>query len=389
MSATLASAPPKASAAAASPSHGTAQPLGNAPGLPRISALAAQALNRAYAWPTPLAFATAHGQYELRWQADAQPASPGHVYAFRFGPAEGCFVLDSIGEHALIGDAGSDAVPAEIRCALIADALAPLIDALEMRTRQKIEFGVAPAGAAPREELARAHDALRFCVRRPGSEWYCHGALRFAEERYLGLACPSDPPPPTLRETDFDTLPITLRFTVGSTMLSVAELRSIARGDIIGIERWQSFGSALRCVATTSDGHVTVSAKAIGSRIVIDHIEENSVTPSTRADATSAGAPGPLDTHAAGTAAGATGEAALTHVDALEVRVSFELDERSMPLAQLKALKSGYVIELEQPLNQSTVHIRANGALVGQGHLVAVGNKLGVRVSRFSENGDE
>jgi len=396
MPVTLASAPYQASAplsatasATSPPSQSAAQSLGNAPTLPRISALAAQALNRACAWTTPLAFATAHGHYELRWKADAQPKAPGHVYTFRFGPAEGRFVLDSIGEHALIGDAASDAVPAEIRCALLADALAPLIDALETRTRQRIELGAAAGAAALKGDFAGEQDALRFRVTRPGSEWYCHGALRFADERFLGLACPAEPPSATLGDTDFDALPIALRFVLGSTMLSVAELHSIARGDIIGIERWQSFGSALRCVATTSDGHVTVLAKAVGSRIVIDHIEENPVTPSTRPDALAAGPSGPLETRPPASAAGTAGEPALTQLDALEVRVTFELDERSMPLAQLKALKSGYVIELDQPLNQSTVHIRANGALLGQGHLVAVGNKLGVRVSRFSETGDE
>lgn len=391
MSATLASAPREAHAP--SPASQPGQPLGNAPALPRVSPLAAHALNRAYAWPTPFALALARGAYELRWDAEAELGAPGHVYTFRFGPAEGRFMLDPIGEQELIGDAASDTVPGEIRCALIADALSPLIDALEAKTRQRIEIGVVPGDApAHKDNLTRERDALRFCVTKPGSEWRCHGALRFTEERYLGLACPEEPPPAKLEATDFDTLPIALRFVVGSTLLNIAELRSIAPGDIIGIERWQSFGSALRCVATTSDGHVVVSAKAIGTRIVIDQIEEISVTSPTRPDAppfsasSGPGTPGALDA-AAGNSA--PSEPKLAHLDALEVRVTFELDERSMPLAELKALKSGYVIELDQPLNQSTVLIRANGALVGQGHLIAVGNKLGVRVSRFSENGNE
>jgi type III secretion protein Q len=395
MCATPASAPVAAGAApatggsrAASSSTvaGAAQSLGHAASLPRISTLAAHALNRAYAWPAPFALALARGNYELRWQADAELAEPGHVYTFRFGPAEGRFVLDALGERELIGDAASDTVPAEIRCALIADALTPIIEALEAKTRQRIELGVAQAQAhAHKDDFAKERDALRFCITKSGSAWRCHGALRFTEERYLGIACPEDPPPAKLDATDFDTLPIALHFVLGATMLSLGELQSIAAGDIIGIERWQSFGQALRCVATTREGHITVTAKAVGTRIVIDSIEENSVTSTTRSDA---GAP--AATGNAQTAADAPpDEAKLTHLDALEVRVTFELDEQSMPLAELKALKSGYVIELDQPLNQSTVHIRANGALVGQGHLIAVGNKLGVRVSRFSENRNE
>jgi type III secretion protein Q len=366
-----------------------AQSLGNAASLPRISALAAHALNRAYAWPAPFTLALARDRYELRWQADAELAEPSHVYTFRFGPAEGRFVLDAIGERELIGDAASDAVPAEIRCALVADALAPIIEALEAKTRQRIELGVAQAqGHAHKDDLAKERDALRFCITKPGASWRCHGALRFTEERFLGIACPEEPPPAKLDATDFDTLPIALNFVLGATMLSIGELRSIAAGDIIGIERWQSFGQALRCVATTRDGHITVTAKAVGTRIVIDSIEENPVTSTTRPDAAAPGAPASAG-QAQAAADAPPDEAKLTHLDALEVRVTFELDEQSMPLAELKALKSGYVIELDQPLNQSTVHIRANGALVGQGHLIAVGNKLGVRVSRFSENENE
>lgn len=363
---------------------GATQPLAAAAGLPRMSALAAHALNRAYAWPAPFVLDLARARYELHWRADAELSEPGRVYTFRFGPAEGRFVLDAIGEHELIGDAASDTVPGEIRCALIADALAPVIDALEARTRQRVELGIAhPHAPVHREDFARERDVLRFCVTRTGSEWRCHGALRFTEERFLGLACPAEPPRTELQATDFDTLPIALHFVVGSTMLTVAELRSIARGDIIGIERWQSHGSALRCIATTSDGYLTVSAKAIGTRIVIDHIEENPVTSSTQSDA-------PAPARAAPAANNAPpSEPTLAHLDALEVRVTFELDERSMPLAELKALKSGYVIELDVPLNQSTVHIRANGALVGQGNLIAVGNKLGVRVAGFSGADDE
>lgn len=399
MCATPASALPSAGAAPAagggsraaslSTAPSAAQSLGHATILPRISSLAAHALNRAYAWPAPFALALARGNYELRWQADAELAEPGHVYTFRFGPADGRFVLDALGERELIGDAASDTVPAEIRCALIADALAPIIEALEAKTRQRIELGVLQAAIpAHKDDFAKERDALRFCITKPGSPWRCHGALRFADERYLGIACPEDPPPAKLDATDFDSLPIALNFVVGATLLSIGELQTIAPGDIIGIERWQSFGQALRCVATTRDAHLTVTAKAVGTRIVIDSIEENSVTSTTRSDASAPGAPASTG-HAPSAADTPPEDAKLTHLDALEVRVTFELDEQSMPLAELKALKSGYVIELDQPLNQSTVHIRANGALVGQGHLIAVGNKLGVRVSRFSEKGNE
>ena len=68
-------------------------------------------------------------------------------------------------------------------------------------------------------------------------------------------------------------------------------------------------------------------------------------------------------------------------IDALEVDACFELEHRTITLAQLKAMQPGFVIELDQPLNQSVIRILVNGLQVGTGHLIAVGNKLGIRVS--------
>ncbi|RKP50605.1 type III secretion system cytoplasmic ring protein SctQ [Trinickia fusca] len=371
----------------APPTAAGVQPLTASTALPRISALAAQALNRAYAWTAPFALELARGRYELHWQADAEVSAPARAYTFRFGPAEGKLVIDAIGERELIGEAASDTVPAPIRCALMADALTPVFAALEGATRQRVEFG--SGDQAGKDDISRERDALRFCVTRPGTNWRCHGALRFHEERFLGLACPQEPQAPALGEHDFDDLPITLRFSIGSTTLSVGELHDIERGDIISIQRWQSIGKTLRVTATTLDRRIALTGKIMGARVIIDYIEENSVPPPsssdpTAANASSLSAPPPTTPPAA---PGETGTA-LTQLDALEVRVTFELDERSMPLRELKAIKSGYVLELDQPLNQSTVHIRANGALVGHGHLIAVGNRLGVRVVRFSEGND-
>jgi type III secretion protein Q len=42
------------------------------------------------------------------------------------------------------------------------------------------------------------------------------------------------------------------------------------------------------------------------------------------------------------------------------------------------------VFELPQPLSRSAVRIVAHGQVLGKGHLVAVGDQLGVRVSDFA-----
>jgi type III secretion protein Q len=55
-----------------------------------------------------------------------------------------------------------------------------------------------------------------------------------------------------------------------------------------------------------------------------------------------------------------------------------------LTLGELKTLKPGHVFELSQPLNRSAVRILAHGNVLGNGHLVAVGERLGVRISTFA-----
>jgi type III secretion protein Q len=61
------------------------------------------------------------------------------------------------------------------------------------------------------------------------------------------------------------------------------------------------------------------------------------------------------------------------------LRVSFDLGELTLSLAQLRAMQPGQVLELGHPL-AGAVRIRANGALVGDGELVEVDGQLGVAV---------
>lgn len=74
-------------------------------------------------------------------------------------------------------------------------------------------------------------------------------------------------------------------------------------------------------------------------------------------------------------------------LDALPVRLEFELGQLSVALGELAALQPGYIFTLPQPVEGSNVTIRANGTVVGRGELVAVGETLGVRLLAFGTNG--
>ncbi|MNR35751.1 Yop protein translocation protein Q [compost metagenome] len=68
--------------------------------------------------------------------------------------------------------------------------------------------------------------------------------------------------------------------------------------------------------------------------------------------------------------------------DAIPVRLSFDLGEISLTLAELRALQPGQAIRLGHPI-ASAVRIRANGALIGEGELVEIDGQLGISVRQL------
>jgi type III secretion protein Q len=70
-------------------------------------------------------------------------------------------------------------------------------------------------------------------------------------------------------------------------------------------------------------------------------------------------------------------------VEALELPVAFEIDSARLSLAELAGIRPGYVVELDTPVEAATVRLVCHGQVVGHGQLVAVGEQLGVRISRM------
>lgn len=72
----------------------------------------------------------------------------------------------------------------------------------------------------------------------------------------------------------------------------------------------------------------------------------------------------------------------------LDLPVQFEIDSVALPLAQLAALRPGYVIELAAPVLDTPVRLVTHGQTVGYGEIVCVGEHLGVRITRMAYAGD-
>lgn len=95
--------------------------------------------------------------------------------------------------------------------------------------------------------------------------------------------------------------------------------------------------------------------------------EEDSVTPETVTSPTASSSPKSAS------------------IDSLDIKLTFEVGEKTISINELKSLQSGFSFEFNSP-TKSPITIRANGKAIGTGELLQIGDKVGVRVIEFFDN---
>lgn len=355
----------------------TVATLDTAPDLPHVEADTARLMNwlTCRAAPVPLRLAGHDWRARFVPPDAAIAARSAQGYAFTLGTRHGRICLDVASERTLLGVPGAaEALPVLLRHAIMADACADVAAAVAAVQPDPLTWH--PAPAAWPSNLA----ALGVELTRPGAT-PLRAVLQFeSPERLAALpAAPAARSAPWLAD-----LPAPLAVRIGTTTITVGEMRGIEPGDIVSIERWQSQAGALVVRCATGQRGMAWTAVAEGRRVTaLDDI--TFLHGAHMADAhpeghRSTGEPGtPADIPHPDAA-----QATLSHLDGLEVELRFEVGDVAVPLAELRAVKPGYVFELPQPLKQSEVRIVVNGNRIGTGTLIAVGNRLGVRVATFA-----
>ena len=353
--------------------HEPVRELGESTALPRLDARACAALNRLHdERAAPLSFAWRGEAHYVRWAFDESAMPPHEIYRFRLGGRTGRLGLDRPAQMRLFDETRLERLPRDLRAILLADATHELVDTLMRATRQSFEWlsGDEPT-ASPTQAAQHAACFRVVSAADPSGGW--RGFVQFDDAAALAdLAPPLGPgaAPPATAVDPLARLRFPLRWRIGTTQIRLREVHSVRAGDIVSVEDWQSAGAAI--VATAEAGARRFVALAEGSRITIQQSRDSTMNrnPDTATNATEsqeAAANAPID-----------------RLDALEVTLRFEVGDLEVSLGELRNLRAGHVFELGQPLNRSVVRILAHGNLLGKGYLVAVGERLGVRVSEFA-----
>jgi type III secretion protein Q len=153
--------------------------------------------------------------------------------------------------------------------------------------------------------------------------------------------------------------------TLGVRDVALSTLRSLARGDVL-IAPWLASPEG-RTVAVRWGHRHGRGLEAAG------HLHDTSLT----IEGTTAMSD-PNDSQAEG-----PGEDPIDTLGELDIPVRFEIETVAVPLADLEAIEPGYVIELGTPVEAAVIRLTAYGQTIGHAQLVAVGDRLGARITRM------
>jgi type III secretion protein Q len=212
-----------------------------------------------------------------------------------------------------------------------------------------------------RVAIPDGQSALRLCDRL--AELPVRGAGQGAEER--------------------PDLPVTVCVDAGSMRISINELSTLEQGDILLPPDYQGAqGRIMLRPCPPATGQTNPPAGAAGVLCTVNDTQAtvvNAVTNSQEIPMTT--------TDPSATASPAEDQAGLD-VGGIDVELCFELERRTMTVADLAAFVPGYTFTLGcDPL--APVSLRINGAVVGTGRLVDINGVLGVQVDTLARKGGQ
>lgn len=297
------------------------------------------------------------GPYEAQIGPANRHAGRRHGYRLR-GAGISCRLwLDPMLEYELLGEVDPDLVPHDFRAVVLAHGLAPLIEAMSSAV------GAALIMHRDADKAAVCGPQVGLRVSRMDTGATCMASLEIVDVTdWQGVTPMATGPHRAITYEKWQALPVPIQWGIGNAPVPLHELRRLDRGDVIVLDSRPAQGNALVLEARVLGlAHHTLHLAAEQSAASVLHIERTPMNDTNTV-------PG-IQTAA---------------IEALEVQVAFCIGQSKVPLHALARVQPGYVFQLDHGLDRSDVQVIANGRLIGRGSLIAVGNRLGVRVESLA-----
>lgn len=157
-------------------------------------------------------------------------------------------------------------------------------------------------------------------------------------------------------------LPLLWTAEVARTRVSLGEFRAIEVHDVVVLEEAKMTPAGLHCRLNAG-----VTRRSVGRVLLLKGGQLQIVQFGGRGDSDMS-----IDTEAAASS--------VASFDDVAVNLRFEVAQWNAPLAEVGKLAPGAVVDLGQRVDEQTVSVWVDQRCIGKGQLVAIGERLGVRL---------
>jgi type III secretion system YscQ/HrcQ family protein len=352
--------------------HGNLSPY-----LPHIDPASRTSVNAWLASRDHVRFRVDSREFELTW-TEPVPDTMQLGLLLTFGGRQVLLALDGFAavDPLLVGDPFAS-VPVSLRDFVVARVLAQFLALLPSSLADAADLRAvhwSPA-AFPRRDCV-----VGFTLTRTPERTQSRGILAADSAATLDWLGSQLPTPDREATNSLSALPTMMPVYLGSTLLSPAAIRDLEPGDVAWIEtgRHRRDGIAVTLISSTGipQWHGRIRR---GGLIVTERCPTGTtlILAASPAVLGVAGAEGrrvdPSHTF--------LGESMNDARAALEIPVTFDLGQLTVPLRDLERLQPGHLFDLPCEIANATVNLRVSGTLVAEGTLVVIGKRLGIRIA--------
>jgi type III secretion system YscQ/HrcQ family protein len=267
---------------------------------------------------------------------------------------------------------GMEDIPEELRPACLALALEPMLDSASARLGKQFRLAAGEDGALPALNSAESF-VLPFVLERPSGERAGTGWARLPLSiDAMSLLADVVKTLPR-RVADASGIPVSLSLCAAKENVSLGLLRRAEAGDVLLLETPSAPPLTLEGIGQ-SLWSVTLANGVITLKNALHNVDKEALMNS--------------DTEERPAPAGGSAKAGLSPaaLDALEVTLTLELEERRISVGELAALAPGHTLESTASL-EAPVTLKVGDRAIGKGRLVEVGGRLGVLISSLDISG--